>query len=506
MFNSLTMNFIKYLSAIALLLVIIMPACKKETAGTEPTITSIRNYEAAPNDTVVTSITPGQWVVIHGQNLKNAVRILFDGVEASFNYGVFDNNMAVVQIPSVIPFNSVPEELLNTVTYVTTTGTTTFHFNYNYPTPVITGINSETFFPGDSVYILGSSFFLVQSVTFAGANITKYNVDSMGTRIGFVCPPLNDVPGGVITVVAKGGTATTTKTYSVGKPSIINISNENPNTGDSVYIFGAAFKDIQTIVFAGTTISSYNVSPDYTTIAFECPTLSASGIVSITTIYGTASTIFKVNDVSTGMIGNFEWGDAFGYAWWGGASIVSGNPSSGWPPYDPLLAGNNSMFMLLNGGSMNSGDGSSTSTAIRLQKNDGSAPQCIPAANLTDLPENWAVKFEMKVPKPWNGASFCITTGVSGYMFRFEPWNMPSGPVDFQTEGHWITVTIPFSHFRANSATLGDGRGAVLSDLTKLFGPTGASHMNLYMHNYGAGPTETGYYAGFDNIRVVKIK
>ncbi|HEY1200539.1 MAG TPA: glycan-binding surface protein, partial [Niastella sp.] len=159
-----------------------------------------------------------------------------------------------------------------------------------------------------------------------------------------------------------------------------------------------------------------------------------------------------------------------------------------------------------NGGSMTGGDGSNSSTAIRLQKNDASAPQCIPAANLKDLPENWAIKFEMKVPKPWNGASLCITTDVSGYMFRFEPWKMASGPVDFETEGQWITVTLPFSLFSANSATLGDGRGAPLSDLTKLFGPTGASHLYLYMHNYGAGPTETGYYVGIDNVRIVKIK
>jgi len=499
------MNFIKYLSAIALLVVIIMPACKKEKAGNEPMITSIRNYAAAPNDTVVTSITPGQWVVIHGQNLKNALHIRFDGVEASFNYGIFDNDKAVVQIPSVIPFNTVPAELLNTVTYVTTGGTTTYQFNFNYPVPVITGVSNETFFPGDSIYILGSSFFLVQSVKFAGASITKYNVDSMGTRIGFVCPPLAQVPGGTITVVAKGGTATTTKSYAVGKPSIIYISNENPNAGDSIHILGAAFKDIQSIVFAGVTISSYNVTPDYSSLSFVCPTLSAPGVVTITTLYGTASTTFNVNDPSTGMIGNFEWGTYFGYAWWGGASLESGNPSSGWPPYDPLLSGNPSMFLLLNGPSMNGGEGNNTSTAIRLQQNDGSAWQCIPAANLTDLPENWAIKFEMKVGKPWNGASLCITTDVNGYMFRFEPWNMVTGPTDFQTDS-WITVSIPLSLFQANSATAGDGRGARLSDLTKLFGPTGASHVYMYMHNYGSGATETGYYAGFDNIRIVKIK
>jgi hypothetical protein len=499
------MNFIKYLSAIAFLVVVIIPACKKETGGGEPTITSIRNYAAAPNDTVVTSITPGQWVVIHGQHLKNALHIRFDGVEASFNYGIFDNDRAVVQIPSVIPFNSVPAALLNTVTYVTTSGTTTYQFNFSYPAPVITGISTETFFPGDSVYIVGSSFFLVQSVQFAGATIAKYTVDAMGTRIGFVCPPLNQVPGGVITVVAKGGTATTTKTYSVGKPSILYISNENPNAGDSIHILGAAFKDIQSIVFAGATISSYNVTPDYSSISFVCPTLSSSGVVTITTLYGTASTTFKVNDVTTGMIGSFEWGDTFGYAWWGGASLQSGNPSSSWPPYDPLMSGNSSQYVLLNGGSMNTGDGSNSSTAIRLQQNDGSAPQCIPAASLTDLPENWAIKFEMKVPKPWNGASLCITTDVSGYMFRFEPWNMVSGPVDFQADS-WGTVSIPLSLFQANSAALGDGRGAPLSDLTKLFGPTGASHLYLYMHNYGAGATETGYYVGVDNVRIVKIK
>ena len=162
------------------------------------------------------------------------------------------------------------------------------------------------------------------------------------------------------------------------------------------------------------------------------------------------------------------------------------------------------MYMLLNGPSMNSGDGSNTSTAIKLQQNDGSAPQCIPAANLTDLPQNWALKFEINVPKPWNGGSLCITTDVSGYMYRLELWSNASGATAFQTKG-WVTATIPLSSFRANNATLGDGRGANLSDLTKLFGPTGASHMSLYMHNYGAGATETGYYMGIDNVRIVKI-
>src|SRR5437868_6497320 len=102
------------LLALSALAGIILPACKKETTSALPKISEIRNYAAAPNDTLVTTITPGQWVVIHGQNLRSAVRIQFDGVDASFNYGVFADDNAVVQIPSVIPFNSVPPALLNT--------------------------------------------------------------------------------------------------------------------------------------------------------------------------------------------------------------------------------------------------------------------------------------------------------------------------------------------------------------------------------------------------------
>lgn len=488
------------LFVLALLGVIMLPACKKEKMNASPNITSIRNYAAAPNDSVVTSINPGQWVVIHGQNLKNALRIQFDGVDASFNYGIFSDDQAVVQIPAVIPFNSVPAALLNTITYVTTSGTTTFQFGFNYPAPVITGINNETFFPGDSIYINGSGFFLVQSVKFAGASIAKYNVDSLGTRIGFVCPPFAQVPGGTITVVAKGGTATTTKTYSVGKPSITSISNENPNAGDSVYIYGAAFKDIQTVVFSGVTISSYNAAPDYSYIAFKCPTLSSPGNVTVTTLYGTASTTFNVNDINTGIIGNFEWGNSFGWQWWGGASLQSGDPNSGWPPYDPLFTGNASMYMLLNGSNVNSGDGNNGSTAIRLN-----AAQWVPAANVTDAPENWAVKFEMKVPKAWNGASLVISSDNAGYVYRYEPWRTASGPVDYSTNS-WVTVTIPLSSFKASSTTGGEGTGASLTDLKKLVGTSGNTGMYLYMHNYGAGTTETGYYAGFDNVRVVKIK
>lgn len=490
--------------AIILLVMSVLPACKKDKVNGPPEITSIRNYAPAPDDTLVTGINPGQWVVIQGQNLAEATEILFNGTPAQFSHGLFANDKAVVQIPASIPFNSVPAELQNTVRFTTTTGSTLFSFNFNFPRPVITGLGNETFFPGDSVYIYGSGFFLVQSVSFAGASITGYETDPYGTFIRFICPPLAQVPGGPITVVAKGGTATTTITYSVGKPSIYSISNENPNVDDSVFIYGAAFKDIQSVNFGGNIISTYRTDPDFSYIAFKCPALTSAGLVSVVTLYGTASTTFRVNDKTTGIIGNMEWGDQFGWQWFGGASLTVDDPSrnGGWIYSDPLFKVNTTMFIsLINNTPLNSGDGNDGSTSIRL----GEA-RWIPAANLSDPPENWAIKFEMIIPKPWNGASLCIQGGVSAnIMYRYEPWSTPAGPVDFKTNG-WTTVTIPLSNFRVNSATLGDGRGNPITTLASLVGNSGVTNMNLYMKNYNAATNPTGYYAAFDNIRVVKIK
>lgn len=487
---------------LSLFVITMLTACNKDKLDGPPQITSIRNYAPAPDDTLVTGINPGQWIVIHGENLQEAKEILFNGVAAQFNHGLFANDKAVVQIPSSIPFNTIPPDLQNTVKYTTTTGSTVFKFNFNFLKPVITGIGNETFFPGDSVYVYGSNFFLVQSLKFAGGTITAYETDPYGTFIRFVCPPLAQVPGGPITVVAKGGTTTTTKIYTVGKPSIYSISNENPATGDSVYIYGAAFKDIQSVNFGGNIITTYRTVPDYSYIAFKCPSLTSSGVVTIITLYGTATTTFMVNDITTGSIGNMEWSGPFGWQWWGGASLQSGNPGSGWPPYDPLITGNLSQYVALNSSSpLNSGVGDEFSTCVRL----GGA-QWVPVANLSDATDNWAIKFEMNVPKPWNGASLCIVGGVaSNIMCRYEPWSTPTGAVDFKTNG-WVTVTIPLSNFRLNSATLGDGRGNAITTLTSLVGNSGNTNMNLYMHNYSAATNTTGYYAAFDNIRVVKVK
>jgi len=137
------------------MIVALLPACKKSTENTHPpVISSIRSYVASPNDTVLHSaVAKGQWVVITGQNLQNALRISFEGVPASFNVALFAPNSAMVQIP-VIQFSTIDMAKLYTVEYTTAGGSTTFSFKLGPAAPTLTVISDVFTNPGDSVTFL----------------------------------------------------------------------------------------------------------------------------------------------------------------------------------------------------------------------------------------------------------------------------------------------------------------------------------------------------------------
>lgn len=190
-------------------------ACKKEDTEGAPVITSVRNYAASPADTLVNSITTGQWVVLVGHNLKDAVQISFNGIPATINSVMFSDTSATVLVPSVIPFPSVPAEMLNTIRYVTRQGTTTFTFGIVAPPPTITSISNENANEGDSVYIYGFNLFFIKEITFAGMPITGYAAAGDGTSIGFVLPALSQ-SGPVVITTASGSVSTA---FNVNDPT-----------------------------------------------------------------------------------------------------------------------------------------------------------------------------------------------------------------------------------------------------------------------------------------------
>ncbi|SDD36205.1 hypothetical protein SAMN05216464_101528 [Mucilaginibacter pineti] len=188
----------------------LLQGCKKDASSSTgiPAISAIRNYVAHPGDSLLSSAGTGQWIVISGKNLKGALHINIDGVAASFNDAWFSDTSAIVLIPAVIAFPSVPSSKLNTIEYITIHGQTTFSFPIVAPAPTISGISNESANVGDSVKINGFSFFFIKNVTFAGKTITDYTASNDGTTITLAVPS-GITTGGPVSVTTATGSVTT---------------------------------------------------------------------------------------------------------------------------------------------------------------------------------------------------------------------------------------------------------------------------------------------------------
>jgi hypothetical protein len=487
----------------------LVPACKKDviTNSAPPAITSVRLYNPTPKDTLLStgdsktdpswSIPAGRYVVIIGQNLQNATKITFDGVPTSFNPTLFAPGSAVVPIPN-IQFSTVDTTKLYTVEYTTPAGSTSFSFKLGPAAPTMTAISDVFANPGDSVFVYGSDLVLVQSFQYGGTKITSFKYNTWGTALGFLMPATTTTDQVLLTT--KSGSASL---KIVATPTITGVSNENASTGDSVYVYGTYLKNITAFTFAGTTINSFTSSASGNSVGFVLPALTQSGPVSITTKFGSAATLYKVNDIATGSISNWEWSGNFNWQWWGGATLTSGDPTSGWPPYNADFPGNSSLYMVLKRPVLTPGEGNTWSDyAIRMN-----SAQWVPTANLNDPVDNWAFKFEVSVPQGWKGGSIVIFNDQGGTpVARWEPWQISATKTAAYSTKKWVTVTIPLSSFRANDTVLGEGKGAPITKITDITGPTGNTACTMYLHNYATTATSTGFNGAFDNIRVVKIK
>jgi hypothetical protein len=506
-------SFIKYIQALMFLSILamsgIITSCEKENTD-PPSILYLRNYAASPADSIVKTVSAGQWVVLVGKNLSQITQVYFGSIQATVNSALYKDTCVVIQVPS-IPFLQVSGDKLNEVTVVNEHGTTTFKINI-IGEPIIKYIRNYAPAPNDNIVkeigvgqkinIVGVNLKNATKISFQGVNADLSKVIFTDTSAVVEVPA--DLTGGNAALVNTVNYTNKVGTGSffikiIGPPIVTSVSYELPNEGDSVYVYGNNFIAVKKLSFAGTEISSFEVKSD-SVIGFKAPALSGDGgPVVIEAIGGIFTTSLKVNDINhintggVGILGNLEWGDYFGYVWWGGAELASNNADFG--------AGHG-QYMVLKTNILNSGAGDEWGNAIRIKNNKGG--EWLPEANVNDPATDWALKFEMNVAKPWNGATLCIKSGNGDVMYRFEPWQIkPSTTAAYSKKG-WQTVTIPLSAFRKKDTVLGDGKGAQISKPFDMLDPTGKSDLIVFVHNFGASPTETDFYAAFDNFRVVK--
>ena len=183
------------------------------TSGRAPVITEVRMYAESPGDSIVSGALPGDWIVVTGENLKNAISISVYGVSVDFNHGLFSDTYAAIQIPSVIPFPSIPEDQVNKIIYKTKTGSVVFPFSVVPGPPSITSIPNENPAEGDVVTIYGTNLFLTNELLFGGTEITEFTETDSGTSISFVMP--NNGISGPLSLTTESGTFST----------VFNVSN-----------------------------------------------------------------------------------------------------------------------------------------------------------------------------------------------------------------------------------------------------------------------------------------
>jgi len=194
------------LCGIMMIAIISLYSCHKDNEGT-PLITRLRASTPAPNDSVLTSAGPGQTVVIQGANLSSASKILFNGYPASFNAALFSNENLVVTIPADMPFASLDQSKLNTVTVVTAHGQVTFTFPIVPPPPVIASMSHENATGGTQVTINGNNFFFITKVIFPSSKEVTSGIttNATGTTLT-VTVPTGITTGGKISVLNRYGT------------------------------------------------------------------------------------------------------------------------------------------------------------------------------------------------------------------------------------------------------------------------------------------------------------
>lgn len=389
-------------------------------------------------------LNPGDRVVLEGRNMNAVARVLFNGVEVSFNPALASESYLIVTIPADLPFGEMdPEsETFNTIRVENSASEAQLDFPVLPPPPELREMSNEHAFPGDEVTLYGQFLYLVESITFPddvtiGAEEVEAAAD--GSAVTFTLPDgvNTDVNGNVsITTVAGSDDSDPAFLFHGYRGVLLDMLNSGDPAADPVH--------------GGPQVEQWD---------WWAAMHPYSG-----DIYGESA-----QDFLEGAEGDFvivQQGDARDEigeddnAWWGGYR------------------------------------------SINLTNSEWVAPE-----HLDESPENFAVKFEMAIHGEWTTGTFQILLNETGYAARVEPWNNEEGasaPVSY--EG-WRTYTVPLSEFRAEggSGSAASSLTSLLgSDGVAGYGEDGNAPAFRFINDTpGALPAGTAF--AIDKVRVVRI-
>ena len=294
-----------------------------------------------------------------------------------------------------------------------------------------------------------------------------------------------------IRIVTNHGETSYDFTLTQSPPVIYSISNENPNPGDSVIIYGANFYGVDKVIFPGNQeIAKISVDENGSAIRFLAPNDLERGPLKIEALFGSIATLYDINNLNgPGVVNNFD--DINTYGW---GSPVENNPAE--------FPGNKGNYVVMSGiGIADDAWYSADGRAMYFPSINYVTPD-----HLKDPASSWAIKFDIFVKEPWTAGAIKLTPNpdiAKPYYYVYQPWKIGTATVPFVTSG-WQTVTIPLSEFKLSKDTQNKADGDAAKFVGDLVDATGKNQLRYFL--VSTPDNIIGKYrAAFDNMRIVKI-
>lgn len=415
----------------------------------EITSVQFQSPDSAEVEPTLDEVSPGDRIVLIGENMNSVANVFFAGFEAEFNSALASQDELVVSIPGDLPFGEITADSLgegNPIPFFRVTNEAseaTFNeTKITPPAPSLEGMDNEHASPGDVVTLRGQFLYLLNSITLpGGVTLGPGDVETAddGSWVEFTLPQsVSTEQNGSISITTNSGTDTAAPEFQfhgLRGEVLLDLQSGTP--------IGPVRHDGQ-IARWSWWAAAHPFSPGY----FPDSSGAALGHAD-----GAEGDIIVLQQEDRQAIdsGNNQW----------------------WPSFRSAQLGTN---------------------------------QWVDPDSLDLSPGNFAVKFEMSLVGEWNTGTLQILLTETNYAARYEPWQNEDGsttPVSFDG---WRTVTIPLSEFASNA---GDGQAA--TSLQQLFGSDGVADPGtdnppgFRLINDTDGAMPAGLSFGIDHIRVEQI-